>query len=245
MEYYKNLTFNASDGEVTSKVKTHDKRKRDVGSMSSEELVLWVPVGVEMTLKELEIPISVGSLAGSTANVPDEALEMAVAGPVVNNVVGAEVVPFFMGRGVLARSVAQRTAIPPSFKKGKHVVLADQGPCSPKSVTDFAPCDEAYESVGSSISRIILFGTILAEIPTETYVVPPVAPEVEAAIVASPDEVLDLIVYSSTDFDPSDDLPTLEHVSTLLTTSPVTIRQFQVVILFSSIKYIYQFYVEI
>ncbi|GKF71237.1 hypothetical protein Tco_0207351 [Tanacetum coccineum] len=39
--YYKNLTFNASDEEVTSKVKTHEKRKRDAGSMSSEELVAW------------------------------------------------------------------------------------------------------------------------------------------------------------------------------------------------------------
>ncbi|GJR73475.1 hypothetical protein Tco_0085840 [Tanacetum coccineum] len=125
MEYYKNLTFNASDEEVTSKVKTHEKRKRDVGSMSSEELVLWVPIDVEMTLKELEIPMSVGSLAGSAANVPDEELEMAVAGLVANNVVGAKVVPFSMVRG----------------------------PLSPKSVPNFAPCDEACKTLSSATTK--------------------------------------------------------------------------------------------
>ncbi|GJY32174.1 retrovirus-related pol polyprotein from transposon TNT 1-94 [Tanacetum coccineum] len=57
----------------------------------------------------------VGSLAGSAANVPDEELEMAVVGPVANNVVGAE-------------------------------VLWVEGPYSPKSVPDFAPCDEACSS---------------------------------------------------------------------------------------------------
>ncbi|GKE95600.1 hypothetical protein Tco_1580455, partial [Tanacetum coccineum] len=84
--YYKKLTFNTSDEEVTSKVKTHKKRKRDARSMSAEELVAWVP----MTLKELEIPMSVDSPAGSTANVPDEELEVDVAGLVANNAVGAE-----------------------------------------------------------------------------------------------------------------------------------------------------------
>ncbi|GJT10997.1 hypothetical protein Tco_0858039 [Tanacetum coccineum] len=39
--YYKNLTFDASDEEVTFKLKTHEKRKRDAGSMSPEELVAW------------------------------------------------------------------------------------------------------------------------------------------------------------------------------------------------------------
>ncbi|GKG55810.1 hypothetical protein Tco_0574704, partial [Tanacetum coccineum] len=60
----------------------------------------------------------------------------------------------------------------------------------------------------------------MTKIPTETPVVPPVAPEVETAIVASPAGVLDLIVYSSTDSDSSGDLPSPEHVSTLPTTSP-------------------------
>ncbi|GJS99654.1 hypothetical protein Tco_0820824 [Tanacetum coccineum] len=41
-------------------------------------------------------------------------------------------------------------------------------------------------SVGSAPSRIILFGTILAEIPTETPVISPVAPMVETTIVAPP-----------------------------------------------------------
>ncbi|GJW67705.1 hypothetical protein Tco_0122129 [Tanacetum coccineum] len=80
--------------------------------------------------------------------------------------------------------------------------------------------DSSDESVESSISRIILFGTILTEIPTETPVVPPVAPEAEVAIVASPAGVLDLIMYSFTDSDSSDDLPSPEHVSNLPATSP-------------------------
>ncbi|GJZ36936.1 hypothetical protein Tco_0583127, partial [Tanacetum coccineum] len=114
----------------------------------SKNLAEW-----EMTMKELEIPMSVGSLAGSAANVPNEELEMAIAGPVDNNIVGAEVVPFSMGRSVLARTVAQRTAIPLSFKKGKHVVLADLGPCSPKSVPDFAPCDEACKTLSGATTK--------------------------------------------------------------------------------------------
>ncbi|GJX46339.1 hypothetical protein Tco_0271529 [Tanacetum coccineum] len=80
--------------------------------------------------------------------------------------------------------------------------------------------DSSDESVGSSISQIILFGTIPVEIPTETFVVPPVAPIVEAATVASPTIVLDLILYSSSDSDPLEDLPSPKHVSTLQATSP-------------------------
>ncbi|GJT50275.1 hypothetical protein Tco_0976432 [Tanacetum coccineum] len=44
-------------------------------------------------------------------------------------------------------------------------------------------------------------------IPAKTPVIPPVAPEVEAARVASPAKVLDLITYSSTDSDSSEDPP--------------------------------------
>ncbi|GJY58870.1 hypothetical protein Tco_0458762 [Tanacetum coccineum] len=61
--------------------------------------------------------MSVGSLAGSAANVPDEELEMAVAGPVANNVVGAE------------------------------------GPCSPKSIPDFALCDEACKTLSGATTK--------------------------------------------------------------------------------------------
>ncbi|GJX93750.1 hypothetical protein Tco_0348336 [Tanacetum coccineum] len=67
--------------------------------------------------------------------------------------------------------------------------------------------DSLNESMGSSTSRTILFGTILAKIPAETPVIPPVAPEVKAARVASPAGVLDLITYSSTDSDSSEDPP--------------------------------------
>ncbi|GJS77573.1 hypothetical protein Tco_0727454 [Tanacetum coccineum] len=80
--------------------------------------------------------------------------------------------------------------------------------------------DSSDESVGSSSSRIILFGTILTEIPTETHVIPPVAPEAETARVASPAGVLDLITYSSTDSNTSEDLPSPEHFSTIPATLP-------------------------
>ncbi|GKE14579.1 hypothetical protein Tco_1422156 [Tanacetum coccineum] len=46
--------------------------------------------------------------------------------------------------------------------------------------------DASDESVGLAPSRIILFGTISAEIPTKTPVISPVAPMVETTIVASP-----------------------------------------------------------
>ncbi|GJX26503.1 hypothetical protein Tco_0232799 [Tanacetum coccineum] len=140
-------------------VKTHEKRKRDAGSMSSEELVAW------MTLKDfLHFP---GNRSASFS-------EMAVAAPVANNAVGAEVVPPSAGRrwrGVVARLVGsprrviapssdvdpkgKRVAFPNSagslsFKKRKHVVL-DEGPSSPKSVPDIAPSDEACKTLFGSL----------------------------------------------------------------------------------------------
>nr|GEU50281.1 hypothetical protein [Tanacetum cinerariifolium] len=69
--------------------------------------------------------------------------------------------------------------------------------------------DSSYESLGSSPSRIILFGTILAKNPAETPVIPPVSLEVKAANVASLAGVLDLITYSSTESDSSEDPPAL------------------------------------
>ncbi|GJZ67845.1 hypothetical protein Tco_0631085 [Tanacetum coccineum] len=39
--YYKNLTFDAADDDVFCKVKTHEKRMQDAGSMSPEKLVAW------------------------------------------------------------------------------------------------------------------------------------------------------------------------------------------------------------
>ncbi|GJT07661.1 hypothetical protein Tco_0842123 [Tanacetum coccineum] len=56
--YYKNLTFDAADEDVFCKVKTHEKRMRDVGSMSPEELVAWAkeevgsPVANEVVLHD-------------------------------------------------------------------------------------------------------------------------------------------------------------------------------------------------
>ncbi|GKD62673.1 hypothetical protein Tco_1300182, partial [Tanacetum coccineum] len=75
--------------------------------------------------------------------------------------------------------------------------------------------DSSEESVGSHVSRVILFGTI----PTSIHVIPVVlaevpiapvdqlvAPEVGAVSIISPTEVLDLVDYSSSfDSDPSQD----------------------------------------
>nr|GFB55178.1 hypothetical protein [Tanacetum cinerariifolium] len=95
------------------------------------------------------------------------------------------------------------------------------------------------ESVESSVSRVILFGTIPINIPTivpttvppivhdditvihtKTPIILPVAPEAEAAIVASPAGVFDFIIHSSTDSDLSEDISPSEHVPTLPNTSP-------------------------
>ncbi|GJZ74456.1 hypothetical protein Tco_0638602 [Tanacetum coccineum] len=39
--YLKNLCVDKSDEEVTSKLRTHEKKKKDVDSMSLEELIAW------------------------------------------------------------------------------------------------------------------------------------------------------------------------------------------------------------
>ncbi|GKF47995.1 hypothetical protein Tco_0141246, partial [Tanacetum coccineum] len=75
--------------------------------------------------------------------------------------------------------------------------------------------DSSEESVGSHVSRVILFGTIPTSIPVipvvhaEVPIVhadPLVIPEVGVVFVISPTEVLDLVDYSSSsDFDPSED----------------------------------------
>nr|GEX27742.1 hypothetical protein [Tanacetum cinerariifolium] len=56
----------------------------------------------------------------------------------------------------------------------------------------------AFESVGSSFSRVILIGSIYVEVP--------VASEVGVAAVASPTRVLELDTHSSSDADPSESL---------------------------------------
>ncbi|GJY45616.1 hypothetical protein Tco_0434679, partial [Tanacetum coccineum] len=74
--------------------------------------------------------------------------------------------------------------------------------------------DPSEENVGSHVPRVILFGVILAIIPVilvvpaEVPIVPAdplVVPEVGAVSVTSPVEVLDLVDYSSSDSDPSED----------------------------------------
>ncbi|GKD05492.1 putative reverse transcriptase domain-containing protein, partial [Tanacetum coccineum] len=56
--------------------------------------------------------------------------------------------------------------------------------------------DSSDESVGSSISRVILIGSIPVEVP--------VAPEVGAAVVTSPARALELDTHSSSEADPSE-----------------------------------------
>ncbi|GJV48215.1 hypothetical protein Tco_1438427 [Tanacetum coccineum] len=87
--------------------------------------------------------------------------------------------------------------------------------------------DSSEESVGSHVSRVILFGTIptsIPVVPVEVPIVPAdplVAPEMGVVSVISPTGVLDLVDYSSSsDFDPSEDslpvAPELPLVSPLL-----------------------------
>ncbi|GJS66735.1 hypothetical protein Tco_0681299 [Tanacetum coccineum] len=59
--------------------------------------------------------------------------------------------------------------------------------------------DVSVESVGSSFPRVILIGSILVEVL--------IAPEVGAAAVASPTEVLELDTHSSLEVDPSESSP--------------------------------------
>ncbi|GKB37531.1 hypothetical protein Tco_0882473 [Tanacetum coccineum] len=71
--------------------------------------------------------------------------------------------------------------------------------------------DSSKESVGSYVPRVILFGAIptsILVVPVEVPIVPAdllVAPEVGAVSVTSPAGVLDLVDYSSFNYDPSED----------------------------------------
>ncbi|GJR37581.1 reverse transcriptase domain-containing protein [Tanacetum coccineum] len=95
------------------------------------------------------------------------------------------------------------------------------------------------ESVGSSTSRVVLFGMIPTIIPvdvstlvpatipsvihnsaTKIPIILPRAPEAGVIVVASPAGVLDLITYSSTDSDSSKDPPAPEHAPSAPATSP-------------------------
>nr|GEU97051.1 putative reverse transcriptase domain-containing protein [Tanacetum cinerariifolium] len=130
-----------------------------------------VPKQGEMTLKDflyfpgnrsasfssrpVEVSMSVGSHAGSAANIPDEELEMALAAPgVVSRPIGSP-------RRVIASSLdvdskGKRVTFPnfvgsPSFKKRKHVVL-DEGPSSPNFVPGIAPFVEACKTLFGSLA---------------------------------------------------------------------------------------------
>nr|GEW17484.1 hypothetical protein [Tanacetum cinerariifolium] len=77
-----------------------------------------------------DVPMSVGSHAGSAANVPNEELQMAIVASLDNNAFGAKVVPLSVGRrwwGVVARPIGSlRRVIAPFLdvdSKGKIVTF--------------------------------------------------------------------------------------------------------------------------
>ncbi|GKE49817.1 hypothetical protein Tco_1481075, partial [Tanacetum coccineum] len=71
--------------------------------------------------------------------------------------------------------------------------------------------DSSKESVESSTSWVVMFGTIPTVIPADVSTIIPVVPYVAAAIVASPTGVLDLDVHSTSKTDPFKDLSSPVH----------------------------------
>nr|GEW37364.1 hypothetical protein [Tanacetum cinerariifolium] len=61
---------------------------------------------------------------------------------------------------------------------------------------------------------------VLCALSAEVPVIPPIAPDVEEVVVASPAGVLDLVIYSSVNFDPSED-PSSEHAPIVPSTFPL------------------------
>ncbi|GKG02465.1 hypothetical protein Tco_0310101, partial [Tanacetum coccineum] len=89
--------------------------------------------------------------------------------------------------------------------------------------SDF-PADISGESVRSSISMVILYDTEPATahvvIPADILAILPVAPEAEAAVVASHAGVLDLVIHSTLETDPLEDPPSSEHAPIAPVISP-------------------------
>nr|GFB11540.1 hypothetical protein [Tanacetum cinerariifolium] len=90
--------------------------------------------------------------------------------------------------------------------------------------------DSSDESVGSPPSRVILFGDILAVIPsisrvapetsTTTRIITSAAPVVVKTLVASPTGLCGLVPYSDSDSDSPDEMDSPEHITPLPATSP-------------------------
>ncbi|GJR36312.1 putative reverse transcriptase domain-containing protein [Tanacetum coccineum] len=90
--------------------------------------------------------------------------------------------------------------------------------------------DSSDESVGSPLSRVILFGDIPTVIPSTSMVAPEistiapvissVAPVVEMNLVASPTGLCGLVPYPGSDSDSPDEMSSPEHISPLPTISP-------------------------
>ncbi|GJS02456.1 putative reverse transcriptase domain-containing protein [Tanacetum coccineum] len=90
--------------------------------------------------------------------------------------------------------------------------------------SSYFPTNILDESVGSSISLVILSDTEPAAasvvIPADIPAILPDALEAEAVDVASPDGVLDLVIHSTSETDPSEDQLSLNHVSYVPIISP-------------------------
>nr|GEU48960.1 hypothetical protein [Tanacetum cinerariifolium] len=90
--------------------------------------------------------------------------------------------------------------------------------------------DSSNESVGSSPSRVILFGDIPTVIPSTSVIAPEtsaiapvissVAPVVETTIVASPTGLCGLVPYSDSYFNSPDEMASPEYITPLPATSP-------------------------
>nr|GEV77569.1 hypothetical protein [Tanacetum cinerariifolium] len=76
------------------------------------------------------------------------------------------------------------------------------------------------ESVGSSISLVILSDAEPATVPAIILVVLLDATEVEVAVVASPVGVLDLVIHFASETDPFEDLPSSDHAPVVPIISP-------------------------
>ncbi|GJX31049.1 hypothetical protein Tco_0240904 [Tanacetum coccineum] len=85
--------------------------------------------------------------------------------------------------------------------------------------------DSSKESVGSSTSRVVMFGTITIVIPADVSTIVPAVPEVAAANCRFTHRVLDLDIHTTSETDPFEDLssqfmhqllPSFLHVYILL-----------------------------
>nr|GEW52177.1 hypothetical protein [Tanacetum cinerariifolium] len=96
---------------------------------------------------------------------------------------------------------------------GGECGIAHLSSCFFGTVPTIIPAD-----VSTLVHAAILL--VIHDSVAEILIIPPRAPEVGVTVVALPARVLDLITYSFSDSDLSEDPPAPEHASSALTTSP-------------------------